>query len=167
MRAEWTRRFLSRGNVAAAAPPSSRRLASPRASEDARLSSRKRSRSLPPLSVAVGAGVAALALTSSPDSTRRLRNIAHMGVLVLHESEVAPSFEDTTRWGKILSRGDLEDELVERLLSCIMCLQDDEQSQDTLRFLIEQGVLPLLVQYTAWHKPTEPKRLQRVWWLIF
>ncbi|KAG7383630.1 Serine active site containing protein 1 [Phytophthora pseudosyringae] len=151
--AKWTRRFLSRGKAAA----------------DPRLSARKRSRSLPPLSVAVGAGAAALALTSSPDSARRMRNMAHMGVLVYHESEVAGSFEDATalvtQWAETLRRGGFEaaqDELVERLLSCILRLEDDRQSQDTLRFLVEHGALPLLVQYTAWSRPTEPRRLQQL-----
>ncbi|OWZ19227.1 hypothetical protein PHMEG_0006552 [Phytophthora megakarya] len=129
----------------------------------------KRSRSLPPLSVVVGAGAAVLALSSSPDSARQLRNTAHMGALVLHESKTTASFEDATalamQWMEILSRGGLQaaqDELVGRLLDCILRLQSDEQSQDTLRFLIEHGVLPLLVQYTAWMKPTEPRRLQQL-----
>ncbi|KAF1783202.1 Alpha/Beta hydrolase fold [Phytophthora cactorum] len=80
MRAEWTRRFLSRSSAVAAAPPSSRRLASSRSAKDPQSSARKRSRSLPHLSVVVGVGGAALALTSSPDSARRLGNIAHTGV---------------------------------------------------------------------------------------
>ncbi|KAG6957852.1 hypothetical protein JG687_00009734 [Phytophthora cactorum] len=120
-------------------------------------------------SAVVGVGGAALALTSSPDSARRLGNIAHTGVLVLHESEVVTSFEDAaalvTQWSEILSRGGLEaaqDELVERLLSRILHLQDDEQSQNTLSFLIDQRVLPLLVQYTAWSKPTDPTRLRQL-----
>ncbi|KAH7460874.1 Protein SERAC1 [Phytophthora ramorum] len=162
---EWTRRLLPRG--LAAAPPS-RRLASFRPATASRLSARRRSRSLPPLSVVLGAGAAALVLSASPDSTRRLRSTAHMGVLVLRESEMVSSVEGAamlvTQWSDILSRGlqATQDELAERLLSCILRLQDDEQSLESLRFLIERGALPLLVQYAAWNKPTQPKRLQEL-----
>ncbi|ETP31702.1 hypothetical protein F442_19456 [Phytophthora nicotianae P10297] len=165
MRVEWARSYLLRGKAAA----SSRQFDSSRAAKDLRPSTRKRSRSLPPLSLIVGGGAAALALNSSPESVLRVRNIAHTGVLVLHESETVKSLEDAaalaTQWREILSRGGLEaaqDELVERLLSYILRLQDDEQSQNTLRFLIKQGVLPLLVQYTAWSKPTDPTRLRQL-----
>ncbi|KAF4132530.1 hypothetical protein GN958_ATG18260 [Phytophthora infestans] len=160
------RQFLSRGK-AVAAPPS-RRLASSGAAKGPHSSARKRSRSLPPLSLIVGAGAAALTLTSSPDDVRRLRNIAHTGALVLHECEVASLKDAVTvamQWSEILSRGSVDaaqDELVERLLSHILHLHDDEQSQNTLRFLIEQGVLPLLMQYTAWTKPADPTRLQQL-----
>ncbi|KAE9313672.1 hypothetical protein PR003_g19437 [Phytophthora rubi] len=164
-RAEWPQRFLPRATAA----HSSRRLASSRQTGGSYLSAAKRSRSLPPLSVAVGAGAAALALTSSPDSARRLRSAARMGVLVLHESETVASLEDAmahvTQWGEILRRGGLQaaqDELVQRLLSCVLHLEGDEQSQETLRFLVERGVLPLLVQYTAWNKPTDPRRLRQL-----
>ncbi|KAG6620413.1 uncharacterized protein IUM83_16354 [Phytophthora cinnamomi] len=92
-----------------------------------------------------------------------------MGALVLHESEADVPLEDAmalaTKWGEILRRGGLQaaqDELLQRLLSCILRLEDDEQSQETLRFLLERGALPLLVQYTARNKPTEPRRLQQL-----
>ncbi|KAJ8575579.1 hypothetical protein ON010_g3634 [Phytophthora cinnamomi] len=163
-RAEWPRRLLARAGAS-----SSQRLASSRPARGCHRPVPRRSRSLLPLSVAVGAGAAALALTSSPDNAQRLRSTAHMGALVLHESEADVPLEDAmalaTKWGEILRRGGLQaaqDELLQRLLSCILRLEDDEQSQETLRFLLERGALPLLVQYTARNKPTEPRRLQQL-----
>jgi hypothetical protein len=164
--AQWTR-FLPRGVSVATGPRSSRRLISSRTVQEPHGSARKRSR-LPPLSVALGAGAATLALTSSAEDARQLRDTAHMGVMVLHENETAASFEDVaalvTQWSEILRRGGLEaaqDELVERLLHRILRLQADDQSQEALHFLVEQGALPLLVQYMARNKPAEPKTLQR------
>ncbi|KAL3660545.1 hypothetical protein V7S43_014300 [Phytophthora oleae] len=163
---EWTtcRRFLPRGKTVTAAPPPTRL-----ASSHARPFARKRSRPLPPLPVAVAVGAVVLALSSSPENARRLRNTAHMGALTIHERKAAASFEEAvalaTEWIEVLCRGGLEavqDEVVERLLSCIIRVQDGKQSQDTLHFLIDHGILPLIVEYMVWSKPTEAKRLQQL-----
>ncbi|RMX68063.1 hypothetical protein DD238_002867 [Peronospora effusa] len=159
MRTEWTRSCLSQGRRFP-----SRRLVSSRTSKDARFYVRKRPRSLPSLPIAVG--VAALALTMSPDTAWQLRNTVHLGVLVLYESKMTLSFENTAalvaQWKDVISYGGVQDELMECLLSRILRLQDDKQSRDTLRFLIDQDILSLLLQYIAWSKPTDPTRLKQL-----
>ncbi|CAI5739982.1 unnamed protein product [Peronospora destructor] len=159
MRAELTRSFLWQGRRLL-----SRRLVSSRALKAARSSAPKRPRLLPSLPVAVG--VAALALNMSLDTARQLRNTMHLGMLIVYESKMALSFEDAaalvTRWSSIVSHGGVQDELIECLLSCILRLQDDKQSRGTLRFLIDQDILSLLLQYIAWSKPTDPTKLQQL-----
>lgn len=110
-----------------------------------------------------------LALISSPDDTRRLRHIALSGVLLFHGSGVVTSMKNAAdlmmQWSDILRGGGLEavqDELVERLLSCILHLSGDEHGRATLRFFIDNGILPLLVQYIEWNKPKDPLRLRRL-----
>ncbi|CAH0516247.1 unnamed protein product [Peronospora belbahrii] len=158
---ELTRRFLSQGRRFP-----SQRLASSHISKSARFHARKRPRLLPYLSVAVGIGAASLVMAMSPNDARRLRTTLHMGVLILHESKFVATFEEVaslvTQWRKIVSRGGVEDELLKRLLNCILRHSDDMQSHDTLRFLIDQGTLPLLVEYIAWSKPADRTRLQHL-----
>ncbi|CAH0516246.1 unnamed protein product [Peronospora belbahrii] len=158
---ELTRRFLSQGRRFP-----SQRLASSHISKSARFHARKRPRLLPYLSVAVGIGAASLVMAMSPNDARRLRTTLHMGVLILHESKFVATFEEAaslvTQWRKIVSRGGVEDELFKRLLNCILRHSDDMQSHDTLRFLIDQGTLPLLVEYIAWSKPADRTRLQHL-----
>ncbi|KAK1928579.1 Protein SERAC1 [Phytophthora citrophthora] len=167
-RISCTMRFLPRGKAVVAASPSTR-FASSHAVKDTRPLVRKRSRSLPPLPVTVAAGAVALTLSSSPEDAWRLRNTTHMGMLNIHESNIPTTFEEamalTTQWIEVLRRGGLEaaqDELVERLLSCILRARDDKQSQDTLHYLIDHGILSLIVEYMAGSKPTEGKRLQQL-----
>ncbi|CEG35541.1 Uncharacterized conserved protein [Plasmopara halstedii] len=114
-------------------------------------------------------GVAVLVLKSSPDYTRQLRHIALSSLIVLNESGGITSKKDVAelvmKWSDILRRGGLgaaQDELVERLVSCILNLSNHKQKQETLLFFIDKGLLQLLVQYVAWSKPKDPARLQRL-----
>ena len=113
-----------------------------------------------------GVGVAALVLTTPTERARQLRRTMHLGVLIYHQTEVTTSLGDAValvkQWSDIASRGALEDKLIERLLSCILRLGDDQQFRGALRYFVDQGALVLLIQYTARKRPTDPTVLQRV-----
>ncbi|TDH71129.1 uncharacterized protein CCR75_001922 [Bremia lactucae] len=161
--------ILSRGQALVAVSSFSRRLASCNKSKCHHLFVRKNFSVPSALSVTFGVGASVLLLATSSVETRRLRQVAHSGALILQYTGIVTAWKDALdlamQFTKILSHGGInrmQDELVRLLLTFILHVQDDEQGQRKLLCLLNNGVMPLLVQYAAFDNPVEPIRLQQL-----